>query len=164
MPTVGQIAGTNTDTSSNLPLRAYNLIYNTWFRDENLQSSITVDTGNGPDNPANYVLRRRGKRADYFTAALPWPQKGATAVSSPLGTTAPIKADGNAVTFANTGGQTTSFNYGGTIGNPLTGANAITGGLMTYGAPGSSVVGLYADLSAATAATINQLRQSFPIQ
>lgn len=69
--------------------RAYNLTWNHWFRDQNLQNSVTVDMGDGPDNISNYVLLRRGKRPDYFTSALPWPQKG-TAVSMPLGTQAPI--------------------------------------------------------------------------
>ena len=61
---------------SALYARAYNLIYNDYYRDENLQNSLTVDLGNGPDTLTNYVIRRRGKRHDYFTSCLPWPQKG----------------------------------------------------------------------------------------
>ena len=59
-----------------LPFRAYNLIFNEWFRDENLQESLEVPTGDGPDNLSDYSLIRRGKRHDYFTSCLPWPQKG----------------------------------------------------------------------------------------
>ena len=53
LPTVGQVAGSNTVSHSALHLRAYNLIWNEWFRDENLQNSVTVDKGDGPDNVAN---------------------------------------------------------------------------------------------------------------
>lgn len=59
-----------------LPFRAYNLIFNEWFRDENLQESLKVPTGDGPDDLSDYSLVRRGKRHDYFTSCLPWPQKG----------------------------------------------------------------------------------------
>ncbi|QXP08529.1 MAG: major capsid protein [Arizlama microvirus] len=80
------VAGLET---SSLWHRAYNLIYNEWFRDQNLQNSLVVDKDDGPDNPADYVLKRRGKRHDYFTSCLPWPQKG-PGVNIPLMGQAPV--------------------------------------------------------------------------
>lgn len=75
LPTGVALDPANTPINA-LPFRAYNLIYNEWFRDENLIDSIPVLTGDGPDPISNYTLRKRAKRHDYFTSALPWPQKG----------------------------------------------------------------------------------------
>ena len=75
LPTGVPLDPANTPINA-LPFRAYNLIYNEWFRDENLIDSITVLTNDGPDPISNYTLRKRAKRHDYFTSALPWPQKG----------------------------------------------------------------------------------------
>lgn len=68
---------TNAPTVSALPFRAYRLIWNEWYRDENLQQPASFFTSDGPDDPLmSSMLLPRGKRKDYFTGALPWPQKG----------------------------------------------------------------------------------------
>ena len=78
--------------------RAYNLIYNEWFRDENLQNAVPVLKNDGPDPVTNYKLLRRGKRHDYFTSCLPWPQKG-PGVEIPLGGSAPIVGSAKVAVF-----------------------------------------------------------------
>jgi hypothetical protein len=144
--------------------RAYNLIYNEWFRDENLQDSVVVDKDDGPDSPTDYVLLKRGKRHDYFTSALPWAQKG-DSVGLPLGTTAPITGlwtlgaeDVNASGWKDqdgTAGTGESIYYN----NPPTTRLA-----FESDGTGTGTLNISADLTSATSATINQLRQAFQIQ
>ena len=158
LPTVGQVSGSNTVSHCAFWPRAYNLIYNEWFRDENLQNSVHVDQGDGPDSSSDYTLLRRGKRKDYFTSALPWPQKGAS-VTLPLGTSAPITYAGNPGDLPLVGVRDNAGNL----------RNMYANSSDWIGARGDSsaiagTLGLFADLSTATAATINQLRQSFQIQ
>lgn len=135
---------------SALPLRAYLLIWAEWFRDQNLQGYPSIARDDGPDNVANYPLLSRGKRHDYFTSALPWPQKSdAGAVTIPLGSNAPVKIgapDGNP-------GDVSTVSYD-AIGNAYYQdiANQAPGNILTT------------DLTEATAATINQLRQSIAVQ
>jgi hypothetical protein len=145
-------------TGEVLSTRAYALIWNEWFRDQNLQDSLVVDKGDS--HVTGIGLQRRGKRHDYFTSCLPWPQKG-DAVELPLGTSANVLGVGvddsasafSSDTFRQTDDSTETWTYN----------KAIYAEVDASGS-GSQPGPIYADLSTATAATVNQLRQAFQIQ
>jgi len=161
LPTSGQVGAGNTVSVNSLPLRCANLVYNQWFRDENLQNwAGPLTWGDGPDNTADFSIRIRGKRFDYFTQALPWPQKGNTAISLPLGSTAPVNVISSIATGAsvrlNVQGTTTARQ----VVSNTAGLGTTWGALSASGQPTEVI----ADLSLATAATVNQLRQAITLQ
>lgn len=167
---------TQPDWPSALPFRAMNLIYNDWFRDQNLQDSLPVPKDDGPDDMSNYSLFKRCKRHDYFTSAQPWPQKGPQ-VMLPLGTSAPVR--GNGMTLGLTDG---SVNYGSSISSDYRALRPISGafgssvgqtGFTSSQAPANTTIGItedgeksgmIADLSEAYSASVIELRQAFAMQ
>lgn len=164
-----------------LPFRAYNLIWNEWFRDQNLQDSVPVlkgdaDWNNGDETEGfedGYKLLKRAKRHDYFTSALPWPQKG-PGVEIPIGNVAPValyNTTGTEASVDGFGDKAFDFVHGTYGANNLLytrGSNEGESASEVSQYPvnntwGSSTI-LGADLGSATAITINSLRQAFQLQ
>lgn len=157
--------------------RAYHLIINEWFLDQNLQEKLTVDVSDGPDI-TEYALVKRCKKHDYFTSALPWPQKG-PAIELPLGSTAPVYGNGKALGLWDGTNQFGLIPLDGSpdsIGPSLEafGVNTGTAAATTTTPIGGAAIGVYptktgnsgleASLEDATAATINNLREAFQLQ
>lgn len=165
---------TNQTKVSQLPGRAYCMIYNEWFRDQNVISPLSIPLNGGTNtyfavdpNDSNAGITydsycfKAAKESDYFTRALPYAQKGSP-VTLPLGTTAPVTGGGSGLTFKS-GGNNTSNNLLADLTNGIDGPRV--GGTASFVAGQlTSIDGLVADLSTATAATINQLRFAFQYQ
>lgn len=174
---------------SSLFFRAYGLIWNEWFRDENLKTPCMIsmdETTQTGSNGSNYITdvqnggmpAKAAKYHDYFTSALPQPQKGPS-VLLPIGKQAPVWAgvyninDGlipqkNPIAFLKdpqgTITNNTRYNIG-AQGQPNgTAYTTIDQTTMTGTESYTYPINLTADLSQATSTTINQLRQAFAIQ
>lgn len=151
---------------NSLHFRAYNAVYNFWFRNQNLIDSAAMQVSDSNDNLSNYPLRKRHKRLDYFTSALPWPQKGG-AVIAPLSGEAPILGLGWSQGVTGTAAATVRE----TGKSPATTAYAkalpTSTVALTYTEEDPLVPGwpyVRADLTMASGIPINDLRESFQIQ
>lgn len=158
---LGLPTGVDDLTVSALPFRAYSLIWNEYFRDHDLQTALTVNTASGADATTNTTIQKICWEKDEFTAARPWPQKGAE-VTLPLGTDAPVVSTSGGVTVRGAVEQVDrTLTILGGDGDKLA-ANAFGGGNEDLLWGGST--GLETDLSAATAASVAELRRAIALQ
>lgn len=141
-----------------LPFRAYNKIYNDWYRDETLMDEVTINMNSGADSTTNTGLLTRCWKKDYFTSALPFAQRG-DPVYLPLGVSAPVVTTDQLtrINAANGGNPWSSINV-----SQIVVSNTI--GLHGQPVAAGTDTQLRADLSSATAATINDIRAAFQVQ
>lgn len=162
---LGVPTGVNNIVCSALPFRGYNLIWNEWYRDQDLQTELAVSMNDGNDTTTSLALQNCAWEKDYFTSARPWEQKGPT-VTIPLGTTAPVMGIGL------TGSPTINSpvnNVRETNATGVTYPNAGAMGALTFmkydsAVPASAKPQVFADLTNASAITVNNLRQALAIQ
>lgn len=176
LPTSDQATGLSV---SALPFRAFNLIWNEWYRDQNLQDSLPVKTDQLPDKLSDnlYTIQKRGKRHDYFTSCLPSPQKGQP-VDIALGSTVDVDIsnldvttiNGGGIRFRTTNGSAPASDAFGKVGTDVFGSPSYGTTGATYPSQPLKPVNLIAngsataDLTTSSAMTINEIRKSFALQ
>ncbi len=178
-PTVGMITGSLGDyygvpvdvadlEVSALPFRGYNLIFNEWYRDQDLVTELVMDTTSGPDTLSNTTLQNCAWEKDYFTTARPWTQKGPEVVI-PLQGDAPVKGlgvlntswDEVNQTVIETDGTTPTYPFSKRVGDSLGNDYLFVEADDTESNTRPKV---YADLTNVSAANINELRLAFALQ
>jgi len=154
---------------SALPFRAYALIFNEWYRDQDLVSPLTIDLGSGADTTTNTTLQNIAWEKDRYTSARPWEQKGPS-ITIPLGTQAPISGLGlNPSETAGVAGSTfkdASTTAAGVVyPNAYQLDNSSDPAFMRATAAGAGgVPDVYADLTGASAITVTRLREALALQ
>lgn len=148
-----------------MPILGYYLIWNEWFRDQSLIEPYDLEAGSvlAVQPPLS-----RAKHRDYFSSALPWPQKG-DPVLIPLGELAPVQGigipttedgqDTSLINVKDTAKGTTNYPFGFVIDD-----TPVPWYAEADQAGAAAQPQIFADLSAATAVSINDLRTAFQIQ
>jgi len=170
---LGVPTGVNNIEVSALPFRGYSLIWNEWYRDQDLQSKLTIDKTSGADTTTNTTLQNIAWEKDYFTSARPWEQKGA-GITIPLGDSAPVLgiAATNPTTnfISNVDGWDTDATTSSGVGNvnyskAFQPATSLMFKASQIGSDGSAMKPmLTADLSDASAITVTALREAMALQ
>lgn len=159
---LGVPTGVNNIEVSALPFRAYALIWNEWYRDQDLQTELVIDTTSGADTTTSVLLQNGCWEKDYFTSSRPWEQKG-PAITIPLGTAAPVVGLNSDITFTREGDttpQTLGLNQSGTAFQRLT----LSPGPAAASDARWGTTSLQADLTAASAITVGALREAMALQ
>jgi len=166
---LGVPTGVNNIEVSALPFRAYAKIWNEFYRDQDLQTELVIDETSGPDTTTNTALQNADWEKDYFTSSRPWEQKGAT-ITIPLGTQAPVTGiylRSDAVAATETG---TFWGTSGSVTNPTATVDVSDTPGSLIKAQSNAVISttnrpqIYADLTGASAITINALREAMALQ
>lgn len=166
---LGIPTGVNDLVASALPFRGYAMIYNEWYRDQDLQTALTIDQTSGADTTTNTALQNACWEKDYFTSARPWEQKG-PAITIPIGTTAPVTGIGlrNDSPAANLSSETIWETDGASgVNYPFSWAQnkeIRIRGEAAANPSASNTPQIYADLSGASAVTVNALREALALQ
>lgn len=159
----------NAPVVSALPFRAYQLIFNENYRDQDLVTEAVISTASGNDTTTDKTLKNVSWEKDYFTSSRPWEQKGPT-VSIPLGTSATVKTNATNIYTGNNPSMRMLKTDGGAPpdSKPI---GFQGGGLINFTTPGLATSesalypsNLYADLTGASAITVNALRQALALQ
>lgn len=168
---LGIPTGVNNIEVSALPFRAYAAIWNEFYRDQDLQSLLTIDLTSGPDTTTNTVLQNVGWEKDYFTSSRPWEQKGPS-ITIPLGTTAPVLGLGVPTGTSNIAAGSTMIETSGTMAAGTRGwsTNGVANLIEDFdNSAGNAGTGnhrpnIRADLTGASAITVNALREALALQ
>lgn len=164
---LGVPTGVNSLQVSALPFRGYALIWNEWYRDQDLQAELVIDETSGPDTTTNTVLQNCAWEKDYFTSARPWEQKGPS-ITLPLGSTAPVVTSNTDITFKNTNDGSSRIFQTGAFPDPWDrtglGTNPAGSAGTLFNARFGTQTGLQTDLSGASAITVNLLREAMALQ
>lgn len=159
---LGVPTGVTGTVVSALPFRGYSLIFNEWYRDQDLVTALTIDKTDGADTTTNTALQNVAWEKDYFTSARPWTQKGPE-ITLPLGTVAPVVGNLEKPQFTNVAGTVGSLKLKANSGSTVPAWHAAAGATDELVFV-TTDTGLEADLSNATAASVNALREAFALQ